>query len=446
MQLIEQNTETIKMQLYSIFLQHPVICTDSRVCPQGSLFFALKGDNFNANAFALSALEKGCAFAVVDEAEFAIDERFILVENVLETLQQLANYHRLQLKTTIIGITGTNGKTTSKELIAAVLKEKYNILFTQGNLNNHIGVPLTLLQLKPEHELAVIEMGANHQGEIKLLAEIAAPDYGIITNVGKAHLEGFGSFEGVMKTKAELYDFIAAFGKKIFINNENSNLLNMATGAGITSMEKKIGYSLNPNDANAEIIGKITDCSPFLEMSCQKKDGTVFEIKTHLIGAYNAENVLAAVTIGNFFGIGDEQIKTGLENYIPQNNRSQLTITERNKLVVDAYNANPTSMRAAILNFAQMNVNAKTLILGDMLELGEQSSKEHQHVVDLLQQNDLKSVLLVGPEFKNTQNDYLCFENVTELQAYLEEHPIANNYVLIKGSRGIKLEKILTSL
>jgi len=434
------------MQLYSIFLQHPVICTDSRVCPEGSLFFALKGDNFNANAFALSALEKGCSFAVVDEAEFAIDERFILVENVLETLQQLANYHRLQLKTTIIGITGTNGKTTSKELIAAVLKEKYNILFTQGNLNNHIGVPLTLLQLKPEHELAVIEMGANHQGEIKLLAEIAAPDYGIITNVGKAHLEGFGSFEGVMKTKAELYDYIAAFGKKIFINNENSNLLNMATGAGITGMEKKIGYSQNPSDTNADIIGKITDCSPFLEMSCQKKDGTVFEIKTHLIGSYNAENVLAAGTIGNFFGISDEQIKTGLENYIPQNNRSQLTITERNKLVVDAYNANPTSMRAAILNFAQMNVNAKTLILGDMLELGEQSSEEHQHVVDLLQQNDFKNVLLVGPEFKNTQNDYLCFENVTELQAYIEEYPIANNYVLIKGSRGIKLEKILTSL
>ncbi|HEY6913041.1 MAG TPA: UDP-N-acetylmuramoyl-tripeptide--D-alanyl-D-alanine ligase [Paludibacter sp.] len=434
------------MQLYSIFLQHPVICTDSRVCPEGSLFFALKGDNFNANAFALSALEKGCSFAVVDEAEYAIDDRFILVENVLETLQQLANYHRLQLKTTIIGITGTNGKTTSKELIAAVLKEKYNILFTQGNLNNHIGVPLTLLQLKPEHELAVIEMGANHQGEIKLLAEIASPDYGIITNVGKAHLEGFGSFEGVMKTKAELYDFIATFGKKIFINNENSNLLNMAAGAGLTNKEKKVGYTQNINDADAEIIGKIIDCSPFLDMNCQKKDGTIIEIKTHLIGSYNAENVLAAVAIGSFFGVTDQQIKAGLETYVPQNNRSQLTVTAQNKLVVDAYNANPTSMRAAILNFAQMNVDAKTLILGDMLELGEQSSEEHQHVVDLLQQNDFKNVLLVGPEFKKTQNSYMCFNNVTELQAYIENHPIANNYILIKGSRGIKLEKIISTL
>ena len=446
MPLIENTQNQIKMQLHSIFLQHPEICTDSRVCPQGSIFFALKGDNFNANAFALSALEKGCAFAVVDEAEFAIDNRFILVDNVLETLQQLANYHRLQLKTTIIGITGTNGKTTTKELIAAVLKEKYNILYTQGNLNNHIGVPLTLLQLKTEHELAVIEMGANHQGEIKLLAEIASPDYGIITNVGKAHLEGFGSFVGVMKTKAELYDFIATFGKKIFINNENSNLLDMATGAGFTNIKKKVSYSQNPNDINAEIIGKIIDCSPFLEMSCQKKDGTLFEIKTHLIGSYNAENVLAAVTIGSYFGVTNEQIKSGLENYIPQNNRSQLTVTERNKLVVDAYNANPTSMRAAILNFAQMNVTAKTLILGDMLELGEQSSEEHQYIVNLLHQYDFKNVLLVGSEFKNTQNNYLCFDNVTELQAYLENHTITNNYVLIKGSRGIKLEKILTIL
>lgn len=434
------------MQLYSTFLQHPVICTDSRVCPKGSLFFALKGDNFNANAFALSALEKGCAFAIVDEAEYAIDKRFILVDNVLETLQQLANYHRNQLKTTIIGITGTNGKTTTKELIAAVLKEKFNILYTQGNLNNHIGVPLTLLQLTAEHELAVIEMGANHQGEIKMLAEIAAPDYGIITNVGKAHLEGFGSFEGVMKTKAELYEFIAASGKKVFINNENPNLLNMATQSGLTNPEKKVAYTQNPADENARIIGKITNCSPFLEMSYKEKDGIVFEIKTHLIGSYNAENVLAAVTIGNFFGLTGEQIKTGLENYIPQNNRSQLTVTEHNKLVVDAYNANPTSMRAAILNFAQMNVESKTLILGDMLELGEQSDKEHQQVVDLLQQNEFKNVLLVGPEFKKTNNSYSCFDNVTDLQSYIEKHPIQNNYVLIKGSRGIKLEKILTTL
>jgi len=432
------------MQLYSIFLKHSVICTDSRVCPQGSLFFALKGDNFNANAFALSAIEKGCSYAVVDEDEYAIDERFILVDNVLETLQALARYHRQQLGTTIVGITGTNGKTTTKELIATVLKEKYNILYTQGNLNNHIGVPLTLLQLKAEHELAVIEMGANHQGEIKLLAEIACPDYGIITNVGKAHLEGFGSFEGVMKTKAELYNYIVSAGKKVFINNDNPYLLEMLAWTGLTDADRTITYS--QKESNGEITGKITDCSPFLEMSCHKKDGTIFEIETHLIGSYNAENVLAAVTIGNYFGLSSEQIKTGLENYIPKNNRSQLTITEKNKLVVDAYNANPTSMRAAILNFAQMNVDSKTLILGDMLELGELSSEEHQFAVDLLKQNNFENVLLVGPEFKKTRNDYRCFENVSELQEFIEQHPIIGNYILIKGSRGIKLEKILTSL
>ena len=434
------------MQLYSIFLQHPIICTDSRNCPEGSLFFALKGDNFNANAFALSALEKGCAYAVVDEAEFAIDDRFILVDNVLESLQNLARHHRQQLGTTIIGITGTNGKTTTKELIAAVLKEKYNILYTQGNLNNHIGVPLTLLQLKAEHELAVIEMGANHQGEIKTLAQIACPDYGIITNVGKAHLEGFGSFEGVMKTKAELYDFISESGEKIFINRANQNLLAMAESAGLAAQEKQVAYNLEIGDKNAQITGNITDCSPFLQLAYSKNEGAIFEIKTNLIGSYNAENVLAAITIGDFFGLTNEQIKCGLEKYVPQNNRSQLTVTEHNKLVVDAYNANPTSMRAAILNFAQMNVGAKTLILGDMLELGEQSNEEHQQVVNLLQQKSLENVLLVGSEFLKTQNNYRCFENVDELLNHLIANPIKNNYVLIKGSRGIKLEKVITSL
>jgi UDP-N-acetylmuramoyl-tripeptide--D-alanyl-D-alanine ligase len=434
------------MQLYSIYLQHPVICTDSRNCPEGSIFFALKGDNFNANAFALSALKKGCSYAVVDEAEFAIDNRFILVDNVLETLQDLARYHRKQLGTTIIGITGTNGKTTTKELIATVLREKYNILYTQGNLNNHIGVPLTLLQLTAAHQLAVIEMGANHQGEIKTLAGIACPDYGIITNVGKAHLEGFGSFEGVMKTKAELYDYIAKSGKKIFINRGNEYLLKMAADSGLADPEKQVSYNLEIGDKNAQIVGDITDCSPFLQLAYSKEEDTIIEIKTNLIGSYNAENVLAAIAIGNFFGLTDEQIKCGLEKYVPQNNRSQLTVTEHNKLFVDAYNANPTSMQAAILNFAQMNVEAKTLILGDMLELGEQSAEEHQLIVNLLQQKSMQSVLLVGSEFIKTRNNFTCFENVDELLSYLNEHPIKNNYVLIKGSRGIKLEKTLTAL
>jgi len=435
-----------QMNLYPIYLQHPVICTDSRNCPTGSLFFALKGENFNANAFALPALEKGCSFAVVDEAEFAIDDRFILVDNVLESLQQLAAYHRKQVGTKIIGITGTNGKTTTKELIAAVLKEKYNILYTQGNLNNHIGVPLTLLQLTPDHEIAVIEMGANHIGEIEFLCGIANPDFGIITNVGKAHLEGFGSLEGVMKTKAELYCSISKQGQLVFLNSGNTLLERMANESGLIQPEKIVRYSLDTNDHAAEYVAGITDCSPFLNMKWNKKGTAESDIKTHLIGSYNAENVLAAITIGDYFGVPADQIKNGLENYVPQNNRSQLTVTDKNKLVVDTYNANPTSMRAAILNFAQMDVNQKTLILGDMLELGDQSQEEHQNIVDLLQQNRLKNVLLVGNVFKMTRNSYSSFERVEELIGYIHEHPLTNNYILIKGSRGIKLEKVIPSL
>ena len=434
------------MELYQIFQQHPIICTDSRVCPPNSFFFALKGDNFNANAFALSALEKGCAYAVVDEPEYAIDERFILVDNVLSSLQQLATYHRKQLGTTIIGITGTNGKTTTKELIAAVLKEKYNVLFTQGNLNNHIGVPLTLLQLRSEHQIAVIEMGANHPGEIKTLVEIACPDYGIITNVGKAHLEGFGSFEGVKSTKAELYEYIFSQGKDIFINTDNENLLEMAAKVGFKKDARMQNYSLNPTNTTANIYGQIVDCSPYLNIKCTVNSNNSFAVATKLIGSYNAENVLAAVAIGKCFEVTDEQIKSGLEKYTPQNNRSQLTITKKNKLVVDTYNANPTSMRAAILNFAQMNVNDKTLILGDMLELGEQSDTEHQNIITLLQQNKFDSVFLVGENFKKTINSYPCFSEVNDLIVHLENRPIQNEYVLIKGSRGIKLEKVLTIL
>jgi len=435
------------MELYSLFLQHPIICTDSRVCPLESLFFALKGENFNANAFALSALEKGCAYAVVDQAEYAIDDRFILVDNVLDTLQQLATFHRKQLGITIIGITGTNGKTTTKELIAAILKEKFNVLYTQGNLNNHIGVPLTLLQLKSENEIAVIEMGANHPGEIKMLAEIACPDYGIITNVGKAHLEGFGSLEGVMNTKAELYDYIFKHGKDIFINKDNKLLVKMATKTGFNMNEGRVReYSLDPSNDLCFIYGQVTGSSPYLEMKCAIDIFETFNIKTKLIGTYNAENVLAAIAIGEYFGVEIKKIKQGLENYVPKNNRSQLTFTEHNKLVVDTYNANPTSMSAAVLNFAQMDVEMKTLILGDMLELGAQSKEEHQNVVDLVLQNKFEHVLLVGAEFKKTKNPYLCFGDTTELTKYLEEHPILNHYILIKGSRGIGLEKVLVTL
>ncbi len=435
------------MNLYALFQQHPLISTDSRNCPKGSLFFALRGENFNANDFAKKALDNGCAFAVVDDPEYVLDERYILVDNVLSALQQLAKQHRQQLKTTVIGITGTNGKTTTKELIAAVLSGKYNTLYTQGNLNNHIGVPLTLLKIKPEHEIAIIEMGANHPGEIKILAEIACPDYGIITNVGKAHLEGFGSFEGVKKTKAELYDYIFGQGTSIFINKDNKHLVEMASKAGFDMKNRIHEYSLDPENKPCPVYGSVSAGAPFLNMKCTLGNSPDFDIHTKLIGSYNAENVLAAVAIGDFFGVDTETIKKGLENYTPQNNRSQLTVTAKNKLVVDAYNANPTSMRAALLNFGEMEVENKVLILGDMLELGDQSDEEHQNIVELIRQFTFDKVILVGPQFKKTDHNFDAYESIDALKnniATLQE--LKNCYVLIKGSRGIQLEQLLSAL
>lgn len=433
-------------QLYSIFKQHPVVSTDSRNHQEGALFFSLKGENFNANAYALSALENGAKYAVIDEEEYELDNRFILVNNVLETLQQLATFHRRQLGTTIIGITGTNGKTTTKELIAAVLKEKYNILYTQGNLNNHIGVPLTLLKLKPEHDIAVVEMGANHPGEIAELSEIARPQYGIITNVGKAHLEGFGSFEGIMSTKAELYKFIAEKGKLVFMNTDNTYLWEMAQDAGLLEKNKRIvEYKVGIAENENIISGQIIDSTPFLKMKCDI-NGDVFEVSTRLIGTYNAENVLAAATIGSFFKISCEAIKHGLESYEPQNNRSQFVETENNKLIIDAYNANPSSMALSIRNFADINAAHKLLILGDMLELGEQSKAEHTEIISLLQSYNLKEALLVGNEFKEVNTSYPQFDNVEKLIEYLEKNPVKDHTILIKGSRGIKLEKTIEKL
>ena len=383
----------------------------------------------------------------MDDPEYVLDERYILVDNVLTALQQLAKQHRQHLKTTVIGITGTNGKTTTKELIAAVLSGKYNTLYTQGNLNNHIGVPLTLLKLKPEHEIAIIEMGANHPGEIKTLAEIACPDYGIITNVGKAHLEGFGSFEGVKKTKAELYDYIFGQGTSIFINKDNKHLVEMAIKAGFDMKNRVHTYSLDSENSLCPVQGSVTAGAPFLNMKCTLRNSPDFDIHTKLIGSYNAENVLAAVAIGDFFGVAAETIKKGLENYTPQNNRSQLTVTDRNKLVVDAYNANPTSMRAALLNFGEMDVEHKVVILGDMLELGDQSDEEHQNIVRLIGQFTFEKVILVGPQFKKTQHNFESYENIADLKnntALL--HGLKNCYVLIKGSRGIQLEQLLSAL
>lgn len=432
-------------KLYSLFLQNPIITTDSRDCPAGSLFFALKGANFNGNAYAASALEKGCAYAVVDEAQYAIDDRFILVDDVLTALQQLANEHRRALGTPVIGVTGTNGKTTTKELIAAVLSEKYNILFTQGNFNNHIGVPKTLLQLRPEHDLAVIEMGANHPGEIKTLVDIVEPDCGIITNVGKAHLEGFGSFEGVIRTKGELYDYLRANSDSrkiantsisvgtVFIHADNEHLL------GISHDLSLVRYGVNVTD-DCMVVGKIGECAPFLSFSWKSDNSSDWhDVNTHLIGTYNIYNMLAAATIGLSFGISEEQVSHALANYIPSNNRSQLTITEHNKLIVDTYNANPTSMMAALQNFNAMKVSPKMAILGDMRELGEVSAEEHQKVVDFLRQTDIEDVWLVGPEFEKTECSFRKFVDVEDVKKEISQLPPSNKYILIKGSNGIKL-------
>ena len=334
-------------QLYKYFLECGKVTTDTRDCPEGSMFIALKGVSFNGNTFASQAIANGCRYAVVDEAEYAGDAegRILLVDDCLKALQDLAAWHRRALGTRMIGITGTNGKTTTKELIAAVLKEKYNVLYTQGNLNNHIGVPLTLLKLTPEHEMAVVEMGANHPGEIKTLVNIACPDYGIITNVGKAHLEGFGSFEGVIRTKGELYDYLRSNGGKIFIQNENPYLNSIAGGL------ECIRYGA---EEGLYVSGKVLSCSPFLSFIWKSED-KAHEVQTHLIGSYNVDNALAAVAIGRYFGVADDAICHALSSYEPRNNRSQLVEAGGNCYVIDAYNANPTSMAAALENFRMID-------------------------------------------------------------------------------------------
>ena len=440
-------------ELYELFLQHPTITTDSRDVPEGSMFFALKGDTFDGNAYAISALEKGAAYAVIDEKEYAKEsnDRLILVEDVLTTLQQLAKYHRVHLGTPIIGITGTNGKTTTKELISAVLKKKYNVLYTQGNFNNHIGVPKTLLQLTKEHDIAVIEMGANHPGEIKTLVEIVLPDFGIITNVGKAHLLGFGSFEGVIRTKGELYDFLRTIQGTAFINNDNPHLLGISNGLKLVKYGQK--------DAKDLLVkGELVECNPFLKfewqtsstltpqlstVNCQLStvNCQLSTVQTRLIGSYNLDNALAAACIGTFFNVPATDISAALEEYTPSNNRSQLTITQDNKLVVDAYNANPTSMRAALDNFRLIKAEHKMCILGQMGELGDVSEEEHQKVIDLLGDCGFEKVWLVGENFAKTSHPahYRLFANVEEVKAAIATEKPQGYLILIKGSNSNKL-------
>ena len=426
-------TENMEIaELYKCFMECGKVTTDSRNCPEGSMFIALKGETFNGNAFAAQALKQGCRYAVIDESEYA-GEGTILVDNCLQALQQLANYHRRQLKTPVIGITGTNGKTTTKELISTVLSRKFNTLYTEGNFNNHIGVPLTLLRLTKEHEMAVVEMGANHPGEIKTLVHIAEPDYGIITNVGKAHLQGFGSFEGVIRTKGELYDFLRdKGGATIFIQNENPYLNGIAEGLTCVRYGQTAGLYVS---------GELISCSPFLSFRWTA-EGVSHEVNTHLIGSYNLDNMLAAAAIGRYFGVSDDDISSALASYLPHNNRSQLKETADNKLIVDAYNANPTSMMAALKNFRQIEAPHKMVILGDMKELGEASREEHQKVVDYLKECGFDRVVLVGPEFAAATHSYQTFQHVDEVLADIRMHKPQGYYILIKGSNSMKLSQL----
>lgn len=427
-------------KLYTYFLNaNQQICTDTRKLLKGSIFFALKGDNFNANEFAQKAIEQGCSYAIVDEEKYVTADNIIFVEDVLKTLQQLANYHRQQFKIPFLAITGSNGKTTNKELINAVLSKKYNTIATVGNLNNHIGVPLTLLNVTSQHQFAIIEMGANHQGEINELCNIADPNFGLITNIGKAHLEGFGGEEGVKKGKSELYKFLKTKDGEVFINGDDIVLHDLAIDNDKVTYGCKKLY---------DIIGK--DCTTgetvsfkFTSRYGEKDWNKLPQINTQIIGNYNFINCLAAVCVGHYFKVEDDLIKEALESYVPQMNRSQLVKTEKNTLILDAYNANPNSMRVAIENFANYKSENKLALLGDMFELGNYSHEEHQKIIDLVKEKKLQQVIFVGEEFyKLNPNDFKTFRTTQECKEYLKELNLKANAILIKGSRGMKMESL----
>ena len=421
------------IDLYDLFIHNPQITTDSRNCPKGSIFFALKGDKFDGNQYAGKALASGCVYAVIDNPDYYIGERTILVDNVLKTLQQLAHHHRKVLGLPIIGITGTNGKTTTKELLAAVLSTKFNLLYTEGNFNNHIGVPLTLLRLTHDHEMAVIEMGASHPGDIKELVDIVHPNYGIITNVGRAHLEGFGSFEGVIRTKGELYDYIRRSKGKIFIKKENEYLQSIAKGI------EQITYG-NGDDAFAS--GQVVSCDPFLVFNW-KQQGKLHTVETHMIGSYNLDNVLAAVAVGRFFKIPAERISRAIAAYEPTNNRSQFKKTDNNELIIDAYNANPSSMKVALDNFITMPVQPKAIILGDMRELGPTSNELHAEVVEQIKKGQFDKVFLCGEHFSKVGKEFSPFATTEAMTEELRRQPLKGYHILIKGSHSMGLEKLV---
>ncbi len=449
-------------EIYNLYIQSGGVCTDTRSITENCTFFALKGETFNGNNFALAALEQGAMYAVVDEqtVEAQDQKRVILVENVLETLQQISRFHRLKHKIPVIAITGTNGKTTTKELIAAVLQTKYNVVYTQGNLNNHIGVPLTLLRINKETQVAVIEMGASNPGEIETLVKLVCPSFGLITNVGKAHLQGFGSLEGVMKTKGELYDNLMEHKKIAFVNIDNPYLMEMIQARPNLQI---VPYGIK-NDSARIIIDE--NGSPFLRVIipnpcvmdvCNNTGPGEIIINTHLIGNYNIDNVLAALCVSGYLDIPTADAVMAISNYTPSNNRSQMTKTPNNTLIVDAYNANPTSMKASLENFGQLKMESKFLILGDMLELGDDSQQEHESIIKLAVEVGASKIFLVGKEFscayntlveqkQITASDIMLFNNSVNLREYLQQNHVKGYNILLKGSHGIHLERLLDVL
>ncbi|MBO7469504.1 MAG: UDP-N-acetylmuramoyl-tripeptide--D-alanyl-D-alanine ligase [Bacteroidales bacterium] len=422
-------------KIYKLYKTAYTVTTDSRTITQGCVFVALKGEHFDGNDFALNVAEEGIAACVIaDRKDLPQHERLFVVEDSLKALQELANYHRKQLDTPIIGITGTNGKTTTKELVSAVLAKKYNILFTQGNFNNQLGVPLTLLRIKPDTELAVIEMGASHPGDINELTGIGEPNYGMITNIGRAHLRDFGGYEGVIKTKNEMYQYIAAHKGLLFVNKDNELLMDLSKSIN------KVTYGTS-NDA--DIQGKLLSANPYLSVEWNGK-----KIDTQLVGDYNFENVMAAICIGTYFNVAANDIVEALSSYRPTNNRSQVIETARNRVVMDAYNANPTSMSHSIKNFRNICKSDNLLILGDMRELGNESGQEHKNILELLKELRFENVYLVGEEFQRVAKNskFSTFINVEELAQYLQQHPVSGRDILVKGSNSIHLNKIIDSL
>ncbi len=410
--------------IYTLYSKHYLVDTDTRNIRKNTIFFALKGDNFNGNKFAEEALKLGADYAIVDEKEYQTNSKIILVKNVLATLQELASYHRIELNIPIIGLTGSNGKTTTKELIHIVLSKKYNTNATIGNLNNHIGVPLTLLSMTPKTEMGIVEMGANHQKEIEFLCSICKPDYGYITNFGKAHLEGFGGIEGVIKGKCELYQYLKENNKTAFVNPDD-----------VIQIEKtKDILSIFFNSDKLQFL----EVNPFVKLKFNS-----IAIQSNLIGSYNYTNIAAAITIGNYFEVNDNDIKNAIENYTPTNNRSQIIQKKSNKIILDAYNANPSSMKAALENFSSIKEDSKIVILGDMFELGETSLIEHQEIGDLASHLDFEEIIFVGENFYQTKTKKHQFKNFDALMKYVVKNPFNSKTILIKGSRGMRLERIL---